>query len=51
MNKLIQMLFKDNQFGIRRRHTVDNQLLLTYDMVSKWYDVGFIVDVVLFDIV
>ena len=29
--------------------TVNYQILLTYSMVSKWYDVGFIVDVVLFD--
>ena len=39
----------NNQFGFRRRRTVDDQLLLTYGMLSTWYDVGFIVDVVLFD--
>ena len=39
----------NNQFGFRRGRTVDNQLLLSYGMVSKWYDVDFIVDVILFD--
>ena len=42
-------LFNDNQFGFWRGRTVDDQLLLTYGMVSKWYDVGFIVDAVLID--
>ena len=42
-------LFNGNQFGFRRGRTVDDQLLLAYDMVSKWYNVGYIVDVVLFD--
>ena len=41
-------LFNDNQFGFLWGRTVDDQLLLTYGVVSKWYDVGFIV-VVLFD--
>ena len=42
-------LFNDNQFGFRRGRTVDDQVLLMYDMVSKWYNVCFIVDVALFD--
>ena len=42
-------IFNDNQFDFRRGRTVDDQFLLTYGMVLKWYDVGFIVDVVLFD--
>ena len=42
-------LFNDNQFGFRRGRTVDDQLLLDYFMVSKWYNVGFMVDVDLFD--
>ena len=42
-------LINDNQFGFRRAHTADDQFLLTYGMVSKWYDVGFIVGIVLFD--
>ena len=44
-------LFNDNQLGFRRGRTVDDQLLLMYDMVSKWYDVGYIVDLVWFDFV
>ena len=42
-------LFNDNQFCFRPGRTVDDQLLLNYGMISKWYDVGFIVEVVLFD--
>ena len=40
--------FNDNQFCLQRGRTVDDQVLLTYDIVSKWYDVGFIVHIVLF---
>ena len=42
-------LFNDNQIGFRLLCTVDHQLLLTYGIVCKWYDVGFIFDVVLFE--
>ena len=42
-------LFNDNQFAFRRGRTVNDQVLLMYDMVSKWYNVGYIVDVVFFD--
>ena len=42
-------LFSDEQYGFRRGMTVEDQLLVTYDSVSKWYDEGYIVDVVLFD--
>ena len=50
MNTLIQIgLFNDNQFSYGRGRTADDQLLSTYGMVSKWYDVGFIVNVDLFD--
>ena len=42
-------LFNKCQFGFRRGHTVEDQLLLTYNQVAEWYDIGFTVDVVLFD--
>ena len=50
-------LFNDNQFGFRRGRTVNDQLLfltqllLYYGMLSNWYDVCSIVDVVLFGFV
>ena len=42
-------LFCSDQYGFRRGHTVEDQLLSTYDDVSVWLDRGFVVDVVLFD--
>ena len=32
-------LFNENKFDFRHRRTVDDQLLLTYGIVSKWYNV------------
>ena len=42
-------LFSHNQYGFRRGRTVDDQLLLTYDYVSKWLDEDYVVDLILFD--
>jgi hypothetical protein len=42
-------LLSPDQFGFRRGHTVDDQLLLTYGEVTRWLDCGRVVDVVLFD--
>ena len=41
-------LFNYNQFGFRRGRTIDDQFLLTCGMVSKYYDVGYIVDLFYF---
>ena len=42
-------LISENQFGFRKGRSVEDQLLLTYNSVSLWYDQGFLVDLVLFD--
>lgn len=42
-------LFDDNQYGFRRGRSVTDQLLVTYNHVSYWYDQGHIVDLILFD--
>jgi len=42
-------VLSSDQYGFRRGRTVDDQLLLTYDRVSHWYDLGYVVDVILFD--
>ena len=45
----VNNLFSKDQFGFRKLHTVEDQLLLTYDKVSEWLDSSSVVDVVLFD--
>ena len=42
-------LFNDNQFDFRLGHTVDDQLLFTYSMVLKSYEVGLIVFILFTD--
>lgn len=42
-------VLSDEQYGFRQGRTVDDQLLLVYDDVSSWLDLGFAVDVILFD--
>ena len=37
------------QFGFRKGMSVEDQLLLTYNDISKWVDQGFVVDLVFFD--
>ena len=38
------------QFWFCQGRTVDDQLLLVYDNVTSWLDLGYVVDVVLFNI-
>ena len=42
-------LLSINQFGFRSGRTTDDQLLLTYNFVTRGLDAGSIVDVILFD--
>ena len=42
-------LLSRDQFGFRRGRTVQDQLPLAYESVTKWYDEGSVVDVILFD--
>ena len=42
-------LLSEDQFGFRKGRTVVDQLILTYDAVTTWYDEGSVVDVILFD--
>ena len=42
-------LFNDNQIRFARGRTIDDQILFTHGMISKWCDVDFFVDVVLFE--
>ena len=42
-------VLSDDQYGFRKGRSVEEQLLLTYDSVSSWYDEGSVADVVLFD--
>ena len=45
------LLFDESQFGFRHNHSITNQLLLTYDYITYWYDQGLVVDLILFDFV
>ena len=45
----INSLISKEQYGFRAGHMVEDQLILAYDDVSKWYDMGYTVDVILFD--
>ena len=42
-------ILNDDQFGFRPGRSVEDQLLLTYNAVSKWMDTGNVVDIILFD--
>lgn len=42
-------ILDDSQFGFRPNRSVVDQLLLTYNYVTFWYDQGNIVDLILFD--
>ena len=42
-------LLSDSQFGFRAGRSVQEQLLLTYDQITRDYDEGKIVELVLFD--
>ena len=45
------LIFDEAQFGFRANRSVTDQLLLTYDHVTYWYDQGHVVDLILFDFV
>lgn len=45
------LIFDDSQFGFRPNRAVTDQLLLTYDYITYWYDQGQVVDLILFDFV
>ena len=45
------LIFDDAQFGFRANRSVSDQLLLTYDKITQWYDAGYTVDLILFDFV
>ena len=44
-NKIIS----NEQFGFQQGKSVEEQLLLTYNKITKWYDEGFPVDLIMFD--
>lgn len=42
-------LLSQEQFGFQQGRTVDDQLLLVYNDVASWFELGYCVDIVLFD--
>ena len=42
-------LLSDAQFGFRPGRSVQDQLIITYDYITQQYDIGNVVDLVLFD--
>ena len=42
-------LISEEQFGFRAEHSTVDQLLLTYEEVTKLYDAGSIIDLIFFD--
>ena len=42
-------LLSAHQFGFRAGHSVEDQLLLTYNDITSWLDEGYMVDLILFD--
>jgi len=42
-------ILSPEQYGFRRGRSTEDQLLLTYDDISLWYDEGFVVDNLLLD--
>ncbi|KAK3866958.1 hypothetical protein Pcinc_027544 [Petrolisthes cinctipes] len=45
------LLFDNAQFGFRAKRAVTDQLLLTYNKITLWYDTGLAVDLILFDFI
>ncbi len=43
------LILSDHQFGFRPGRTVEDNLLLTYDYITKWTDQDNTVDLVFFD--
>ena len=43
------LIFDDAQYGFRPNRSVVDQLLLTYNDITYWYDQGATVDLILFD--
>ena len=42
-------ILSQNQFGFRRGRSTEDQLLLTYGEIVRWYDMGLVVDSLLLD--
>ena len=45
------LILDDAQYGFRSGRSVTDQLLLTYNKITQWYDAGHTVDLILFDFV
>ena len=45
------IVLDNNQYGFRARRSVSDQLLLTYENITHWYDIGLTVDLILFDFI
>ncbi|KAK4321887.1 hypothetical protein Pmani_007350 [Petrolisthes manimaculis] len=45
------LILDDSQYGFRAERAVSDQLILTYNLVTLWYDQGSTVDLILFDFV
>ena len=43
------LIFDNSQYGFRPKRSAADQLILTYNYITLWYDKGFIVDLLLFD--
>ncbi|KAK4328435.1 hypothetical protein Pmani_001183 [Petrolisthes manimaculis] len=43
------LILDDSQYGFRAERAVSDQLILTYNLVTLWYDQGSTVDLILFD--
>ena len=39
----------EHQFGFRAGRSTVDQMVLVYDSISKWYDEGYVTDLILFD--
>jgi len=42
-------ILDDSQYGFRPNRSVIDQLLLTYNYITDWYDKGMVVDLIFFD--
>ena len=43
------LILDDSQYGFRPKRSVIDQLLLTYNHITYWHDLGMMVDLILFD--
>ena len=42
-------ILSEHQFGFRAGRSTVDQMVLVYDSISKWYDEGYVTDLILFD--